>query len=122
MQFIPKGDVNLIKVFLYPRAIESFWQLLRPRLPLAERKESDEEDKKWSIGKLFSYEALFCSVCITLCVYAFGFEAYALTPSLVKRIEQLASLTEYEKQMFASLRLITEEQIRRKWGARTLRK
>jgi len=91
LNMFPKSDVNLIKVFLYPRAIESLWELFKHQIPALEQYGIDREQyfrsQKWyHLPSYISAEALFCSATITLCVYAFAFESYALSPSLLKRI------------------------------------
>mmetsp|Transcript_19696 Transcript_19696/g.30416 ORF Transcript_19696/g.30416 Transcript_19696/m.30416 type:complete len:170 (+) Transcript_19696:621-1130(+) len=113
-KFFPKVDINLLKVLLYPRAIESLWQLIKHQIPDLKKYSVDREEyfKKAKWYNFYSYlsaEAITIAICMTFLVYAYGFESYALSPSLMKKFDQLIAITDKEKQMFDALRFVTEE-------------
>ena len=112
LRFFERSELNILKVLIYPKTIETFWELFRKKMiELSNNNETVVQALNPPRG-----ETVFCILMITICVYAFAFEPYALNAGLVARIEKLASLTHGERQMFEAFRYITREQIRRKYG------
>lgn len=112
LRLFERGELNILKVLIYPKTIETFWELFRKKMI----EKSNNNETVVQILNPPRGETFFCILMITICVYAFAFEPYALNSGLVARIEKLASLTNGERQMFEAFRFITREQIRRKYG------
>jgi hypothetical protein len=100
LRLFERGELNILKVLIYPKTVETFWELFRKRA--IERSENNE-----TVVKILNPprgETMFCVLVVSVCVYAYAFEPYALNKSLVARIEKLASLTNGERQMFEAFR------------------
>jgi hypothetical protein len=100
LRLFERGELNILKVLIYPKTIETFWELFR-------QKAIEKSNNNETVVKVLNPprgETFFCILMITICVYAFAFEPYALNTGLVSRIEKLASLTNGERQMFEAFR------------------
>jgi hypothetical protein len=76
-------ELSLLKVLVYPRAIENLWTLVKNKII----KISDNNEKVIRILNPHRGESVLCATLLTVCVYAWSFEPWALTPSLNKKID-----------------------------------
>ena len=100
LRLFERGELNILKVLIYPKTVETFWELFRKKMI----EWSENNDTVVNILNPPRGETIFCILVLSVCVYAYAYEPYALNKSLVTRIEKLASLTNGERQMFEAFR------------------
>ena len=91
-------ELSILKVLVYPRAIENSWELLKNKIIEL----SDNNETVTKILNPYRGESVVCALLISICVYAWAFEPWCLTPSINRKIDQMAAVTKDEAQMFAS--------------------
>ena len=91
-------DLNILKVFIYPRAAEALYNLLVERgiiKPVAKH------------GQTY-----FCLIIMAVVLYNFSFESQNIGVSFAKSVERYSDMTAGERQMFDAFRMVKTNKIK----------
>ena len=91
-------ELSILKVIVYPRAIENIWSIFKDKI-------LDLSGKNKILSAIlnpYRGESIICAIFLTICCYSWLCEPLALTPSLNKKIDQMAALTKNERQMLTA--------------------
>ena len=93
-----QSDLNLIKVLIYPRALEAIFNILK---------------EKGYIRPIKYGEALSCFVALYICTYCYIFEPHNIGESYVRTVDRYCDLQGNEKEVFDAMRYMMNEHIKK---------
>mmetsp|Transcript_37746 Transcript_37746/g.36200 ORF Transcript_37746/g.36200 Transcript_37746/m.36200 type:complete len:114 (-) Transcript_37746:34-375(-) len=100
------NDLNLIKVLIYPRALEAIYNVMK---------------EKGFVKPIKYGEALFCFFTLYVCTYCYIFEPDCIGESYVRTVDRYCDLQRNEKEVFNANRHILDNYIKANYANHRLR-
>ena len=92
-----ESDLNLIKVLIYPRALEAIYNILKAK----------------GIIKPIKYgEAISCFTALYICTYCYIFEPQNIGESYVRTVDRYCDLQPNERMIFEAMREMVKRDIK----------